>query len=375
LRENDARAFPEIYDLKNEDYEFSRAVSSFFQGDVWVGWIKWFLESALCVETQNQPKNILDLGSDNGVITCLLAAFFPNAKVIGIDRSQEGVNISELIAERLGLDNVEFVHSDAGKYLKDQKGMTFDLVNALTFFKEATLIEPNKDWAFTLKQKQVKEPVLDLGSIELINSAIKSLSKEGKLFSTERIGGVDDCRAFMDHYHAAGAKAVTTDGICFENTTGTLDTLPIVVFEKTDEKEKRISFVEAHSLITKVYRNNPEFHCSPIPQDGYSAWILFESLKGKELLEGALLVYDNASGLMTAEIWKTEFCIIWFSRTVLGHGEIIMFSGSNKDEASSRFREVVEKHEKMKAGEVHLYNSVMDLNAKLDSLGHDFLTS
>ncbi len=59
-----------------------------------------------------QPGNILDAGSGQGVITFLLADFYPDAAVTGVDMDQVEIDASREIARRAGVGNAHFEVAD-----------------------------------------------------------------------------------------------------------------------------------------------------------------------------------------------------------------------------------------------------------------------
>jgi release factor glutamine methyltransferase len=74
------------------------------------------------------PKSeILDVGTGSGVIALTLAKEFPEAKISGVDISEDALALARENAERLGLnDRVRFTKSD----LLEDIGETFDLIVA-----------------------------------------------------------------------------------------------------------------------------------------------------------------------------------------------------------------------------------------------------
>jgi hypothetical protein len=368
-RATEGRSFQEIYDIKNEDKEFSLLMSSLFQAPVWINWIKWFLKSP-AVEKFEQAKHILDLGSDNGIITCFLAAYFPEAKITGIDRCKEGKNVAYAVSEKLDISNVEFKAIDAAEYLKNNH-IKFDLINSLTFFKEALLIEENNQWALDLSQKESNKPKLNEESIHVIESTVNNLNEGGLLLCCERIHSSDYYRAFLDHFHATGIKSSSHEGLFFQDWQEETEMLPICFFEKAEQPSGRLTFAEAHESFTNLCRTENNRHDMPVLDETYSTWMLFESLTEKQLLGGALLVYkDDEGALMTTEVWSTCNCTVWFSRTVRGYGEIIIYSGSNNQIAFEKLKTAIRNHSDQDSGEIIEYKNVDFLNLKLIELGH-----
>jgi release factor glutamine methyltransferase len=85
------------------------------------------LKSEIRSVSSGPKSEILDVGTGSGVIALTLAKEFPEAKISGIDISEEALALARENAERLGLkDRVGFKRSD----LLDDIGETFDLIVA-----------------------------------------------------------------------------------------------------------------------------------------------------------------------------------------------------------------------------------------------------
>ena len=74
---------PEFYALKNHSLRFSLDITFQYDGNFYAEYL-----SGVVVEHrthQPRPRRVLDLGCDNGLLTCFYAQHFPEAEVIGID--------------------------------------------------------------------------------------------------------------------------------------------------------------------------------------------------------------------------------------------------------------------------------------------------
>lgn len=79
----------------------------------------------------------LDLGCENGIILCCLAALNPQARFIGVDPCEPAIRVARERASELGLQNVEFVCDTAEHYLANVGDARFGLILALCLFAEA----------------------------------------------------------------------------------------------------------------------------------------------------------------------------------------------------------------------------------------------
>ena len=69
-------------------------------------------------------STVLDIGTGSGIISCMVAKL-SNKEVLGIDISDEAIKISQQNANKLGLENIEFMKSDIFNNLKGKK---FDII-------------------------------------------------------------------------------------------------------------------------------------------------------------------------------------------------------------------------------------------------------
>lgn len=370
LRAGDGRSYPEIYDVKNEIPEFSLMISSIFQGDVWSNFIGFFIHTFDELITE-APKRILDLGSDNGIISCFLAAYFPESEVVGVERSENGIKTAKSVAQKLGVENIEFVHSDISTFLNTNSG-TFDLINSLTFMKEATRIfESPTAWALNISQKEANLPEICEESLDFLKSLSSILNADSFLLCCERIGNSDGCRLFFDHFNECGFEAKFNSALHLVNWQKETEILPIFLFLKSDTKKDRISFVEANEIITNIDRSLAESPEPPVLNETYTAWLLFDSIEEKKLISGVLLVYEQDEGaIMLGETWQTKYCTIWIKRSVRGYGELSIYSGCQNAYAFEKLKSIIMSHEQRKLGEIFEYQSLESLNKKLTDLGH-----
>lgn len=75
----------------------------------------------------NEGIRILDVGCGDGQVTISLAKEFPNSTFIGIDLCEGPISTAQLAAEKLGLQNIQFINKDILQY---QPEYGFDLITA-----------------------------------------------------------------------------------------------------------------------------------------------------------------------------------------------------------------------------------------------------
>ncbi|HWI55320.1 MAG TPA: methyltransferase domain-containing protein, partial [Desulfobacteria bacterium] len=120
----------DIYELKNYRFDFSVDFIR-YNADLYHKYFQWFLS----IEHIN-PKRILDIGCENGFITCFYGLVFPKAEIIGIDPCKNAINCAEEMAKKLKVKNVTFRKGNLMEAKKLFPPNTFDLVTSVMTFKE-----------------------------------------------------------------------------------------------------------------------------------------------------------------------------------------------------------------------------------------------
>ena len=85
------------------------------------------VEAALERMPSDLSLTVLDLGTGSGAIALAIAAQRPLARVLAVDYSDSALQVARGNGERLGLDRVEFMHSD---WFSSIEGRCFDLIVA-----------------------------------------------------------------------------------------------------------------------------------------------------------------------------------------------------------------------------------------------------
>lgn len=103
-----------FYSLKNRDLDTSLFINLLLGGEVIRQGCAYFEEAVrrLLPPEAQAGKRLLDIGCENGLLTCYLAKQFPELSVTGMDRNAAAVSCAKELASRLSLSNVDFVTGD-----------------------------------------------------------------------------------------------------------------------------------------------------------------------------------------------------------------------------------------------------------------------
>ena len=109
----------DIYSAKNRNMALSIEFAR-WSADLYRQYLEWFVSHA-----PHSPRAILDIGCDNGVVTCFYAWKYPEATVVGMDINASGIRCARELAKEIGVSNAtlrklenssEFVWSTSERY-------------------------------------------------------------------------------------------------------------------------------------------------------------------------------------------------------------------------------------------------------------------
>src|SRR5262245_22219046 len=70
-----------VYGAKNATLSLSLDATMAFMGDRLLAWLRWLMDD-FAPRLARRPHRVLDLGCDNGLLTCFYAGTWPDAEVI-----------------------------------------------------------------------------------------------------------------------------------------------------------------------------------------------------------------------------------------------------------------------------------------------------
>ncbi|MFQ5656793.1 MAG: methyltransferase domain-containing protein [Candidatus Methylomirabilales bacterium] len=121
----------DVYSLKNKTLSLSIDITSQYCTEMYKEFLRWFVRRKF-----PKPRFLLDVGCDNGSLTCFYAILYPKAEVVGIDRCERGIACARQLASRLDLANVRFEGHDLLSLEGAFPDQSFDLIVSTTVFHE-----------------------------------------------------------------------------------------------------------------------------------------------------------------------------------------------------------------------------------------------
>jgi SAM-dependent methyltransferase len=121
----------DVYPLKNATLAVSIDVTSQYYNQMYTEFLNWFRR-----EKFPEPTCLLDVGCDNGILTCFYASLHPRAEVVGIDKCEQGIVCARELAHRVKLANVRFEVCDLQSLEGAFPEQSFDLIMSTAVFHE-----------------------------------------------------------------------------------------------------------------------------------------------------------------------------------------------------------------------------------------------
>ena len=112
----------DLFAAKNQSLSLSLDAAMLWSGELYKQQLPLVVEAVVRL----RPKRIIDVGCEQGLISCLVAAAAPDASAVGIDRCPQAIARASELATALDLHNVRFVCADPLAENPDQG--SFDLL-------------------------------------------------------------------------------------------------------------------------------------------------------------------------------------------------------------------------------------------------------
>ena len=314
--------------MKNQSLEVGLDVAKSIV-DFYIKYCNWFASTV-----RSQPESILDIGCDNGILTCFYAYLFPKTEVIGIDRSEAGIHCAVELAKRLNLSNVKFKKVDFNNVEEFFGNKCFDIVTSVRSIHEimGTIPVPIY-WSLEdyLGNNQIMS---DYKYIEIINNVLR---EDGEYISAERIENPAAVGQWANLLAVANLhlKWECSDFIEFHEM-GKDKKMPVIVATKSDTGIKTIEGIQ------ELYTRNVNMDIA-INRSFWSvaAEIVFNEFTSKDLRIGCLLKFNNHWYKMKYEIWSSDNHLLVYGCGNMGYRQLELFPLASIAEAELKMKELL----------------------------------
>lgn len=196
-RQNSSNSY--FYQIKNEHFDGSIFVSAAFDGGVFR-----HIGNLILDNPEIFKGKVVDFACDCGIVTCFIAKMYPDCHVVGIDINQLAVDNAIKLAEKLKLNNVEFICSDVYDVKFEKKADTLTSfrglldvcmknTSGLPFFGE-------RKW----REEQYKNAFFDYAEVMKAN-----LNEGGYVLCVERYTAEYGWQGWLEALKEKGINAVT----------------------------------------------------------------------------------------------------------------------------------------------------------------------
>lgn len=334
----------EKHAVKNATLDFSLDVSFAISGDLYEKQMAWF-EREFAKAGSKPPARVLDLGCENGLLTCFYASVWPDAEIVGVDILEAALSCARQLSTRLGLSNARFVHGDlASDALEPMVGREFDFVLS----SRAIVGEAVAPAELRLNSQPTAFSDLDVTpppDLEAVTGILRKtrdlLAPTGCVVALERLSDPGETVWFANACHDAELAVDWNRSFVLvaNEASGSNQKFPILVSTRTQKQTER------DSRIALVFHDHEQLDrlCIDRPLTGGAAEGLAHSLRLDELLFSAAVHYE--SGVEHIEHWRSGGILLEYRTTSLGFRQATLHSFMTRREAERCARRDIEAKE------------------------------
>lgn len=289
-----------IWQVKNQNLDLSLLLSTQFVGGFYHQYLNWFR----AVTGELTIRHILDIGCDNGALTCAYALALPDAKIVGIDTSTDGIQCATELARRLALQNVEFRNVSALRCSEILAGNTFDLITATMVYHSIREI-PQMPCGWSLRELTFPDSSEWQAALSHV---VPLLNSNGAFISVERLTGPTSVLWWTSALADAGlfTNWSLSDMLRY-NRLGEHASLPALFCDPrdgcSDDLVADVLALAARQSLVQLATN---------PFVGEVAEALFESFSSRSLVWGTEAVFPNEL-MGRFEVWKAGSVILAYT--------------------------------------------------------------
>ena len=228
----------DVYPLKNTSLALSTDVTSQYCNQIYRVFLSWF-----CRERFPAPSSVLDVGCDNGILTCFYAIRYPEAEVVGVDKSEQGLACARELAERLHIANVRFKVCDLRRIQGSFPEQAFDLILSTTVFHEVLRFPEDFPESWQGAIGSIKMGCEDSDVVRIVTELAKFLrSEQGSLISMERCPDAESLAWWIQLLNQAGLSVDDDRSalLSYYSLYEERETLPVLVATRGGHRTARL---------------------------------------------------------------------------------------------------------------------------------------
>lgn len=337
LEEGDDRTF---YSMIYEEFDVGLAFAS-LRIDLYRSFLTWFKT----MMENRTSATIIDIGCGNGVLTCLLSANFPEARFIGFDISEAGIDSAVKLKKKLSLDNVEFLSGDLNSLPEELENIEADIA-----FSVASL-DPDQHF----EENAVNRSLFDLWR-ELEQSRKQSGEDLSKLVSNllKSNGGIFICfdklvrplqqMRRLQAMVAAGLKPdfAASTWLQYTDVQGEPVILPVLLGRTESPQASPCNVLDVIGFLMRKNRLFDEGGINLSYGEDALAEVAFSYLNPKVFVQGARADYKDGSGSIWQEIWQAGPVLILFEHSNHGYRGLELHPLTARDTIKERHDRFIE---------------------------------
>lgn len=298
------RPRPDVYQIKNSSLEFSLLTGGAFRGLLHQAVMRWIVEQSW------SPSRVLDIGCDNGILTCFYALLWPSACVIGVDSCSAGIERARELARVLGLSNARFEVTSIAELRTVAAADMHDLVLTTTVLHEAGLFAGMAPANGFLDEALSSScPATPFGAFTEISQL---LAPNGIWLGAEVITTPHLCWRWVKMLEANGLSIVPRSSARLKFGE---ELLSVIAASRAPGERATKKWVAGFWCRTTVSEYAPGMRM-PMKLSGLAAQVFFESIPGKRMVAVARRWSSDASvdarECERIELWSTDDVVVIF---------------------------------------------------------------
>ena len=279
-----------FYTVKNADLKTSIAVTGGFDGDIVRKTCDWIIK-----HKDAFGKHILDIGCDNGIVSCFIARVLPEAEVTAIDRCEASISIAKALAEKLKVNNIQFRYVSDLCEVKEQYDTVFSSRTMHENLDKENLIE---DYTRLLREQGKSYMKATEAYAKMMVSLV---ADDGNFISIERTGRNPLYLGWLLALNAYGlvSKPEWYSELECRELEVTDSVFQATVAKKQEpENEEEIYGIFCYSFLKKINLTLAQYH-------GWDAAVMLQNSLN-DLIEGYRIYEKNGKCIAKVALWTSE---------------------------------------------------------------------